>query len=135
MLPMCYSTNKTMIAKDQNQLSLIDQTVNTFDSAINETTTADGLSLIDKWLNRLDEIGDDVTDDIADTLEQLRPEIDTAQRYNRIDNQRIADLLADLIEQTRNVAATAEASAEQTELSQLIAVLENLHRQAINAIG
>lgn len=123
-----------MIAKDQNQVSLIEQTVNTFDSAINETTTADGLSLIDKWLNRLDEIGDDVTDDIADTLEQLRPEIDTAQRYNRVDNQRIAELLADLIEQTRNVAATAEASAEQTELAQLIAVLENLHRQAVNAI-
>ena len=122
-----------MIAKDQNQVSLIDQTVNTFDGGINETTTADGLSLIDKWLNRLDEVGDDVTDDIADTLEQLRPEIDTAQRYNRIDNQRIADLLADLIEQTRNVAATAEASAEQTELSQLVATLENLHRQISNA--
>lgn len=124
-----------MIAKDQNQRSLIDQTVNTFDGAVNETTTADGLSLIDKWLDRLDEVGDDVTDDIADTLEQLRPEIDNAQRYNRIDNHRIADLLAELIEQIRNVAATAEASAEQTELSQLIAALENLHRQAVNAIG
>ncbi len=124
-----------MIAKDQNQISLIDQTVNTFDGAVNETTTADGLSLIDKWLNRLDEVGDDVTDDIADTLEQLRPEIDAAKRHNQIDNQRIADLLADLIDQTRNVATTAEASAEQIELSQLIAVLENLHRQAVNAIG
>lgn len=124
-----------MIAKDQNQISLIDQTVNTFDADVNETTTADGLSLIDKWLNRLDEVGDDVTDDIADTLEQLRPEIDTAKRHNQIDNQRIADLLADLIDQTRNVATTAEASAEQNELSQLIAVLENLHRQAVNAIG
>lgn len=134
MLPVPCSTNKTMIAKDQNQISLIEQTVNTFDGAVNETTTADGLSLIDKWLNRLDEIGDDVTDDIADTLEQLRPELDTAQRYNRIDNRRIADLLADLIEQTRSVAATAEASAEQTELSQLIATLENLHRQAVHSI-
>lgn len=119
-----------MIAKDQNQISLVDETVNTFDGSIDETTATDGLSIIDKWLNRLDEVSDESTDDIAETLERLRPEIDTAQRYNRIDNQRIASLLQELIEQTRNVAATAEASAEQEELSQLIAVLENLHRQA-----
>ncbi|MFD2935932.1 hypothetical protein [Spirosoma flavum] len=123
-----------MISNDENQLSLIGQTVNTFDGAINETTASDGLSLIDKWLNRLDEAGDEATDDIAETLERLRPEIDTAQRYNRIDNRQIASLLQELIEQTRNVAASAEASAEQMELSQLIATLENLHRQAVSLI-
>ncbi|WP_420147794.1 hypothetical protein [Spirosoma sp.] len=123
-----------MIAKDQNQISLIDETVNTLDGSINTTTAADGLSLIDKWLNRLEEVGDDATDDIAETLERLRPEIDTAQRYNRIDNQHIADLLQELIEQTRNVADSVEASAEQIELSQLIAVLENLHRQAVSQL-
>ncbi len=124
-----------MISNDQNQLSLIGQTVNTFDGEINETTASDGLSLIDKWLNRLDEAGDEATDDIAETLERLRPEIDTANRYNRIDNQQIAGLLQELIEQTRNVAASPEASAEQTELSQLIAMLENLHRQAVSLIS
>ncbi|CAN5620491.1 hypothetical protein BH09BAC4_BH09BAC4_32540 [soil metagenome] len=124
-----------MITNDQNQLSLIGQTVNTLDGNIDTTTATDGLSLIDKWLNRLDEIGDDATEDIADTLERLRAEVDTAQRYNRIDNQQIADLLQELIDQTRNVATTAEASAEQTELSQLIATLENLHRQAVNSIA
>ncbi|GAB4033034.1 hypothetical protein [Spirosoma jeollabukense] len=124
-----------MITNDQNQLSLIGQTVNTLDGNIDTTTATDGLSLIDKWLNRLDEIGDDATEDIADTLERLRAEVDTAQRYNRIDNQQIADLLQELIDQTRNVAETAEASAEQTELSQLIATLENLHRQAVNSIS
>ena len=124
-----------MITNDQNQLSLIGQTVNTFDGNIDTTTATDGLSLIDKWLDRLDEVGDDITDDIADTLERLRAEVDTAQRYNRIDNQQIANLLQELIDQTRNVAATADASAEQTELSQLIATLENLHRQAINSIS
>jgi len=123
-----------MISNDENQLSLIGQTVNTFDGNIDETTASDGLSLIDKWLNRLDEAGDEATDDIAETLERLRPEIDTAQRYNRIDNRQIASLLQELIEQTRNVAASAEASAEQTELSQLIAALENLHRQAVSLI-
>lgn len=123
------------MSKDQNQISLIEQTVNTFDGNIDETTAVDGLSLIDQWLNRLDEAGDETTDDIAETLERLRPEIDTAQRYNRIDNQRIASLLQELIEQTRTVAASAEASAEQTELSQLIAVLENLHHQAASAIS
>ncbi|QDK77854.1 hypothetical protein EXU85_04315 [Spirosoma sp. KCTC 42546] len=123
-----------MISRDQTQISLVNQTVNTFDGAIDETTATDGLSLIDKWLNRLDEAGDEATDDIAETLERLRPELDTSLRYNRTDNQEIASLLQELIEQTRNVADTVEASAEQTELSQLIAVLENLHRQAVSRI-
>ena len=124
-----------MIAKDQNQISLIEQTVNTLDGNIDETTATDGLSLIDKWLNRLDEASDEATDDIADTLERLRPEIDTAQRYNRTDNQRIASLLQELIEQTQSIIASPEASAEQAELSQLIAILENLHRQAVGRIN
>lgn len=123
-----------MIAKDNNQISLIDETVNTLDGNIDTTTATDGMSIIDKWLNRLEEVGDDSTDDIAEILERLRPEIDTAQRYNRIDNQQIALLLQDLIDQTRKIANTAEASAEQVELSQLIAVLENLHRQATSQI-
>jgi tRNA uridine 5-carbamoylmethylation protein Kti12 len=124
-----------MITNDQNQLSLIGQTVNTFDGNIDSTTATDGLSVIDKWLNRLDEVGDDITDDIADTLERLRAEVDTAQRYNRPDNQQIANLLQELIDQTRNVATSADASAEQIELSQLIATLENLHRQAVNLVA
>lgn len=123
-----------MIAKDQNQISLIDETVNTLDGNIDTTTATDGLSLIDKWLNRLEDVSDETRDDIAETLERLRPEIDTAQRYNRIDNQQIATLLQDLIDRTRNVMGSVEASAEQTELSQLTAVLENLHRQAISLI-
>ena len=123
-----------MIAKDSNQISLIDETVNTFDGNIDDTTASDGLSIIDKWLNRLEDVGDETTDDIAEILERLRPEIDTAQRYTRIDNQQIALLLQDLIDQTRKIADTAEASAEQVELSQLIAVLENLHRQAVSQI-
>lgn len=124
-----------MIAKDQNQISLIDETVNTLDGNIDTTTATDGLSLIDKWLNRLEDVSDESTDDIAETLERLRPEIDTAQRYNRTDNQQIANLLQDLIEQTRKVMNSVEASAEQVELSQLIAVLENLHRQATSNIN
>ncbi|GAB3771855.1 hypothetical protein GCM10028818_11220 [Spirosoma horti] len=123
-----------MITKDQNQISLIEETVNTFDGNIDETTATDGLSLIDKWLTRLNEAGTENTDTITDILERLRPEIDTAQRYNRIDNQRIASLLQELIEQTQKVAALPEASAEQDELSQLIATLENLHHQAVSLI-
>lgn len=123
-----------MIAKDQHQISLIDETVNTLNGNIDTTTATDGLALIDKWLNRLEEVGDDTTDDIAETLERLRPEIDTAQRYNRVDNQQISSLLQELIEQTRNVMNSVEASAEQTELSQLIAVLENLQRQSVSLI-
>lgn len=123
-----------MIAKDQNQISLIEETVDTFDGNIDSTTATDGLSLIDKWLTRLNDAGTENTDTILDILERLRPEIDTAQRYNRIDNQRIASLLQELIEQTQKVAALPESSAEQDELSQLIATLENLHRQAESLI-
>ncbi|GAB3798902.1 hypothetical protein GCM10028819_21030 [Spirosoma humi] len=123
-----------MIAKDQNHISLIEETVAAFDGNIDTTTATDGLSLIDKWLNRLNEAGTENTDAIADILERLRPEIDTAQRYNRIDNQRIASLLQELIQQTQKVAVSPEASAEQDELSQLIATLENLHRQAVSLI-
>jgi uncharacterized membrane protein YccC len=121
-----------MISKDQNQISLIDQTVNTLDGNIDTTTATDGLSIIDQWLSRLDDADEDIADGIVDTLEKLRPEIDTAQRYNRPDNQRIATLLQDLIDQTRKIAASPEASAEQVELSRLIAILENLHQQAAN---
>ncbi|AKD57649.1 hypothetical protein [Spirosoma radiotolerans] len=123
-----------MIAKDQNQISLIEETVNTFDGNIDETTATDGLSLIDKWLTRLNDAGTENTATITDILERLRPEIDTSQRYNRTDNQQIASLLQELIEQTQKVAALPEASAEQLELSQLIATLENLHRQAVSRI-
>ncbi|WP_020594674.1 hypothetical protein [Spirosoma panaciterrae] len=123
-----------MISKDHTQISLIDETVNTLDGNMDTSTATDGLSLIDKWLNRLEDVSDEATDDIAETLERLRPELDTAQRYNRVDNYQIANLLQDLIEQTRAIVATVEASAEQVELSQLIAVLENLHRQAVSRI-
>jgi len=120
-----------MISNDKNQLSLIDETVNTLDGNIDTTTGTEGLSLIDKWLNRVNDAGSEQAQDIQVTLEMLRPEIDTAQRYNRPNNQRIAELLEQLVTKTRAIADTAEASAEQTELAQLIAVLENLHQQAV----
>ncbi len=120
-----------MISNDKNQLSLIDETVNTLDGNIDTTTGTEGLSLIDKWLNRVNDAGSEQAQDIQATLEMLRPEIDTAQRYNRPNNQRIAELLEQLVTKTRAIADTAEASAEQTELAQLIAVLENLHQQAV----
>lgn len=122
-----------MITQDSNQTSLIEQTVNTFDSGIGATTATDGLSMIDQWLTRLNDTGNEDTDAIADTLASLRIELDTLQRYNRPDNERIADLLQRLIDQTQKVAGSVEASAEQDELSQLTAVLENLHRQVVNS--
>lgn len=121
-----------MISKDQNQISLIEQTVNAFDSGISTVETQDGISLIDKWLDRLDETGDDATDEIADTLEELRAELDPDQTEGQPDASAIAEILQDLIQQTQAVMQSPEASAEQTELSQLVATLENLHRQLSN---
>ena len=124
-----------MITQDQNQTSLIEQTVNTFDGGIGTTTATDGLTLIDQWISRLNDTGNDDTDAIADTLISLRIELDTLQRYNRPDAARIAALLQELINQTQRVAQSVEASAEQTELSQLTATLESLHRQVANSIS
>lgn len=118
-----------MTNKDQNQISLIDETVNAFDSGLSNVEPQDGIALIDKWLDRLDEVGDDATDEIADTLEELRGELDPDQNEGQPDAQVIAEILEDLIAQTQAVMQSAEASAEQTELSQLVATLENLHRQ------
>ena len=86
-----------MISNDKNQLSLIDETVNTLDGNIDTTTGTEGLLLIDKWLNRVNDAGSEQAQDIQATLEMLRPEIDTAQRYNRPNNQRIAELLEQLV--------------------------------------
>lgn len=119
-----------MISQDQNQASLIQETVNALDSGISTVELQDGITLIDKWLDRLDETGDDATDEIADTLEELRSELDLEE--GQPDASAIAEILQDLIEQTQAVMQSAEASAEQTELSQLVATLDNLHRQ-INA--
>ena len=110
-----------MISKDQNQISLIDETVNAFDSSIRDVEPQD------------DEVGDDATDEIADTLEELRAELDPSERESDPDTQAIAEILEDLIKQTQQVMQSPEASAEQVELSRLVATLENIHRQLANA--
>lgn len=122
-----------MVTNDPNQLSLIDETVNAFDSSIRDVEPQDGLSLIDRWLDRLDEAGDEATDEIADTLEELRAELDPNQRESDPDTQAIAEILQDLIDQTQKVMQSPEASAEQDDLSRLVATLENIHRQLANA--
>lgn len=120
-----------MISQDQDQASLIQQTVSAFDSGISTVEPQDGIALIDKWLDQLDETGDDATDEIADTLEELRSELDLEE--GQPNASAIAEILQDLIEQTQAVMQSAEASAEQIELSQLVATLDNLHRQISSA--
>lgn len=123
-----------MISQDQNQTSLIEETVNAFDSGISNIEPQDGLSFIDRWLDRLDQAGDEATDEIADTLEELRAELDTEEIEGDPDPTAVADILQDLIDQTQAVMKSAEASAEQEELSRLVSTLENLHRQVAASI-
>ncbi len=118
-----------MVSKNEEQISLIDETVNAFDSDITTVEPKDGIDIIDKWLDRLDEEGDDATDEIADTLEELRAELDPEENGGTPDAEGIAEILEDLISQTQSVMNSPEATAEQAELSQLIATLENIHRQ------
>lgn len=121
-----------MIAETQH--SLFDETVKTFDAEISEPTPADGLTFIEKWLNRLDEVSDDATDDIADTLERLRAEIDIPHRTGPVNTMQIAGLLEELIDQTRNIDASDETDTEQLELPQLINTLEKLRQLALKRI-
>ncbi|QKZ12781.1 hypothetical protein [Spirosoma sp. KUDC1026] len=123
-----------MISQDQNQTSLIEETVNAFDSGISNIEPQDGLAFIDRWLDRLDEAGTDATNELADTLEELRAELDTETIEGDPDPTAVTDILQDLIDQTQKIMKAAEASAEQTELSQLVATLENLHRQVAATI-
>jgi ABC-type transporter Mla subunit MlaD len=113
-----------LISQNQQITELIERTDFLFDSGIDSTTPSDGATLLDQWLTALQENGNDVTDAIADTLEQLKTTLaDTA------DAGQIGELLQQLIHQTRMVMEMPEASAQQIELERLLATLDSLNRQ------
>ena len=121
-----------LTSKNPETVALIERMDDVFDSDIHETTPKDGVQLIDEWLNVLENNGLDSTDAIVDILEDLRAQLDP-QAVEQPNTERITSLLQDLIDQTQQVARSAEASAEEVELQQLVATLENLHRQLANA--
>ncbi|CCH51870.1 hypothetical protein BN8_00826 [Fibrisoma limi BUZ 3] len=121
-----------LTSKNPETVALIERMDDVLDSDIHETTPKDGVQLIDEWLNVLENNGLDSTDAIVDILEDLRAQLDP-QAVEQPNTERITSLLQDLIDQTQQVARSAEASAEEVELQQLVATLENLHRQLANA--
>lgn len=121
-----------LTSKNPETVALIERMDDVLDSDIHETTPKDGVQLIDEWLNVLENNGLDSTDAIVDILEDLRAQLDP-QAVEQPNTERITSLLQDLIDQTQQVARSAEASAEEVELQQLVATLENLHRQLTNA--
>lgn len=118
-----------LTSQDPQTTSLIEQTVSTFDGGIQSTTAQDGLSLIDQWIDLLDQNGNDETDEIADVLEDLKAELDPNRTDGTPEPSVIQAYLEDLIDITQSVMDTPEASAQQTELQRLVSTLENMLQQ------
>jgi hypothetical protein len=119
-----------LTSQDTQTTSLIDQTVSTFAGGIQSTTPQDGLSLIDQWIDRLDEIGSDETDEIADVLEDLKAELDP----NRADGETpepsvVQAYLEDLVDITQSVLDMPEVAPYEADLQRLTATLEQVLEQ------
>lgn len=110
--------------------ALIEQTITTFDSGIQTTTLNSGVSIIDQWIDLLDENGTDETDEIADVLEDLKAEIgQSAQSGSSPEPSVIQAYIEDLINITQSIMESPEASAQQTELQRLVTTLTNINQQ------
>ena len=122
--------SKLMTSQDPKTTSLIEQTVSALNGDIQAMPPQDGLSILDQWIEFLDQNGTDETDEIADVLEDLKTELDP----NRTDGNTpepsvIQAYIEDLIDITQSVMESPEASAQQTELQRLISTLENINQQ------
>ncbi|MBO0937725.1 hypothetical protein J2I47_14295 [Fibrella sp. HMF5335] len=119
-----------MTSQDPKTTSLIEQTVSAFDSGIQNTTPKDGLSIIDQWIEFLDQNGTDETDEIADVLEDLKAELDPNREDGGTPEPSVIQAyMEDLIDITQSVMESPEASAQQTELQRLISTLESINQQ------
>ena len=119
-----------LTSQDPATTALIEQTISTLDSGIQTTTPTDGLSLIDQWIDLLDQNGNDETDEIADVLEDLKEELKQSQQNGGSPEPSVIQAyLEDLIDITQSVMELPEASAPQTELQRLVSVLETINQQ------
>jgi polyhydroxyalkanoate synthesis regulator phasin len=119
-----------LTSQNPETTALIEQTIAAFDSGIQPTTATSGLEIIDKWIDLLDENGDDETDEIADVLEDLKAELDQSQKDGSSPEPSVIQAyLEDLIDITQSVMESSEASAQQTELQRLVSTLENINQQ------
>ncbi|KAB7728637.1 hypothetical protein F5984_17505 [Rudanella paleaurantiibacter] len=118
-----------MTSQNEQITALIEQTADSFDGSIQSTTAIDGMSVIDRWIDALDENGDDQTDTIADILEDLKAELSVARQNETPDVESIQELLQELIGETQSYMQMPEASAQQTELQRLVSTLQNIHTQ------
>ncbi len=110
-----------LTSQNQTITALIEKTDYLFDSGIESTTQSDGLTVIGEWLAALRDNGTAATDPIIDTLEDLQIAL-TRPSYA----ENIPKALQKLIDQTQTVMNMPEASAEQVEISELLATLNGL---------
>ena len=114
-----------LISEDPETTALLERTINALDSGIQSTTLDSGTTLIDQWIELLDQNGNDETDEIADVLEDLKAELEGGEPEQSV----IQAYVEDLIDITQSVMESPEASARQTELQRLVSVLENINQQ------
>lgn len=114
----------SMISQNPEITQLIDQTDYLFDSGIDSTTPSDGATLLDQWLKALLNNGNEATDAIADTLEELKSSLHGTPNAGQL-----GQIFQKLIDQTQTVMDSPEASAQQIELERLLATLYSLQQQ------
>ena len=125
-----YPKNMDLTSQNPATTALIEQTVAAFASGIQTTTLNSGVSMIDQWIDLLDENGTDETDEIADVLEDLKAEIDqSSQSGSSPEPSVIQAYIEDLIDITQSIMESPEASAQQTELQRLVTTLTNINQQ------
>lgn len=112
---------------------MIDQTVQTFGGDLKDTTPNEGLSLMDQWIDKLQSANNGITVQIADTLQQLKSELNPQQNQDP-DGSRIQSLLQNLVDQAQQVAQSGQAGEQQQELQQLVSTLQNLNQQVANGM-
>lgn len=112
-----------MLSQNPDITKLIEQTDYLFDSGIDSTMPSDGAKLLDKWIEALDTHGNEATDAIGDTLEELK-----AVLQGMPDAGQLKQLFQQLIDQTQKVMDSPEASAQQVELERLLATLHSLQQ-------
>lgn len=121
-----YNKLMALTSQDPQTTGLIERTISAFDSGIQTTTPQDGLTLIDQWIDLLDQNGNDETDEIADVLEDLKAELDPNRADGSPEPSVIQAYLEDLIDITQSVMDTPESAPYETELSRLVSTLENI---------
>ncbi|GAA4399528.1 hypothetical protein GCM10023187_11530 [Nibrella viscosa] len=117
------------MAQSQFATALIDETINTFNGSVATVSPMDGIALIDNWVSALHS-GDASTNPVANTLSELKLELQSGNPKT----DRIADMLDQLVEETRGFADSADDN-QRPSLNMLAAALDTFRKQLAGESG